>query len=56
MDKSRRYSLFLAGLLLVVGALAWLVVPSAAFADDDDDENKVKKILEANIPTMNSPS
>ncbi len=39
MDKWRHPSSFLAGLLLVVGALAWIVVPSAAFAKGPPAQN-----------------
>ena len=39
MDKWRHYSSFLAGLVLVVGALAWIVVPSAAFAKGPPAQN-----------------
>ncbi len=40
MDKWRHYSSFLAALLLVVGALAWIVVPSAAVAGGPPAQNQ----------------
>jgi len=39
MEKWKHYSSFLPGLVLVVGALAWIVVPSAAFAKGPPDQN-----------------
>ena len=50
MDKWRHYSSFLAGLVLVVGALAWIVVPSAAFAQGPPAQkpgNQFEEILAA---------
>ena len=53
MEKWRHYSSFLTGLLLVVGALAWIVVPSAAFAKGPPAQNQGQPFAEIRGVTQN---